>query len=56
MHEYGLRKRRIEEKPCDYFTQDVIACDNMQKLIPCHIGLYCIHLEKQAHAFILLVA
>jgi hypothetical protein len=55
MHEYGLRKRRIEEKPCD-FTQDVIACDNMQKLIPCHIDVYCIHLVKQAHAFILLVA
>jgi hypothetical protein len=53
LHEYGLKKRIIEGKPCDYFTQDVIACDNVQNLIPCHIGVYCIRLEKQALTFIL---
>jgi hypothetical protein len=48
-----LRKRRIEEKDCDYFTQDVLARDNGQKLIPCYIGVYYTHLEKQAPTFIL---
>jgi hypothetical protein len=56
LHEYGLRKRRTEEKPCDYFTQDVISCDNVQKLIRYHIGVYYIHVEKHAPLFILLVA
>jgi hypothetical protein len=48
LHEYGLKKRITKEKPCDYFTQDVLACDNVQKLTPCHVGAYCTHLEKQA--------
>jgi hypothetical protein len=30
LHEYGLRKMRTKEKPCDYFTQDVLTCDNVQ--------------------------
>jgi hypothetical protein len=55
LHEYSLRKRRTKEKPCDYFTQDV-ACDNVEKLISCHIDVYCTHLEKQASTFILPVA
>ncbi len=42
LHGYGLRKRRTERKPCDYVTQYVLACNNAQKLIPCHIGVYCI--------------
>jgi hypothetical protein len=52
LHEYGLRKRRIEEKPCDYFTKDVPVCDNVKKPIPYHIGVYNIHLEKQAPTFV----
>lgn len=42
LHGYGLRKRRTEGKPCAYVTQYVLACNNAQKLIPCHIGVYCI--------------
>jgi len=50
------RKGEQREKPCDYFTQDVLTCDNVQKLIPYHIGVHYIHLEKQAPTFVLLVA
>lgn len=41
LHGYGLTKRRTEGKPCDYVIQYVLACNNAQKLIPCHIGVYC---------------
>jgi hypothetical protein len=52
LDDYGLRKRKTKEKLCDYFTEDVLACDNVQKHIPCHIGVYYIHLEKQAPTFV----